>query len=166
MALLIHSTCYCCARLMITWCVTAVVGKHCWHNDGPFKYQWCTFERLSLDYWFLWIHGLDTYTQLSQLWSIPALQTHYGICTFKSLLPPQGILCIKNQCFVALLYYCKTQFSICVSQGNIPKNARMIIPWTITNHAHLFNLMLNSCVQLRCSMKVSLDCIISGSPSC
>ena len=50
-----------------------------------------------------------------------------------SLLPPQGILCIKIDalllcCFVVLLYYCKTQFSkLCVSQGNIPKNARIMI---------------------------------------
>ena len=59
--------------------------------------------------------------------------TNTGICTSKSLLPPQGILCIKIDtlllcCFVVLLYYCKTQFSkLCVSQGNIPKNARIMI---------------------------------------
>ena len=58
----------------------------------------------------------------------------------RSLLPPQGILCIKIDALllVALLYYCKTQFSMRMSQGNIPKNARVIIlMFQFYNHEQL-----------------------------
>ena len=69
----------------------------------------------------------------------------------ESLLPPQGILCIKID---ALLLCCIT-VRLSSECKNYKINALVLQPRAITNHAYLFNLMLNSYVQLGCNMKVS-----------
>ena len=117
MALLIHSTCYCCVWPIYDnmMCNNSWISQ-AWASSVDTKVAHLSDVHLKGLLVPLRFHGRVTglphlyTTVLSHLWSIPTLQTHYGVCTSKSLLPPQGILCIKSMlcCFVALLLCCIT----------------------------------------------------------